>query len=432
MFQYRIPILLNTTNSNLISQQNDYIDSVPQSAKNLIVMQIGEEFYIPEFMIAQCEKHSVNELLQYMFKIKISMKDVTNTVKKAGNDIKDAANNFYETINELLNNNNKEIEKLKKEIEEKENLYNNLDCKYIRQEYMQRSLQSICANLLREIEDLKIKLRELKLKRKSNIWSSIDTSWKQFKNNISILNNDKLLNSVKWPKSWPTIEEIQSMPVIINDFIEFPRTVIDIQIDPADILNIPIPSNIENMLNIPLNDIMIDFDDIKGQIQFDDLLYSAKEVLTDLVNKTIEELKNYNMCFFIKNSPSALQINIEYISDIEELVKSYLNGCFQMAQNAALITLLKHIPSILNSYGASIPIALSDVFLVYWSTLKKCLINVYYQFKNEIDNLLSIDSLEGFISAIEKYVSIDLVLDKRIVEWENKGSLIDLISGIVS
>lgn len=266
------------------------------------------------------------------------------------------------------------------------------------------------------------------LKSKGSFLSSLDIARNKFHNSLDKLKQNQIQN-VNWPKSWPNLEDIEYMPVIVNRYLDIPKTLKDMNIDSSLIQNIPISEDIMKALKFPLDMFGdIELSSIKNQIQFDDLIYSPQQVLIDLASGAISELQKYNMCFYMKNSPYSLEIQLEYVSDFKRLVEYYIYGCLEKAKQAALLVFGGYIPTIISSYGASIPMAISNAFATYWATFKKCLFDIYHAFKEEIKKMNNIKSFEGFLKIIEKYISIDFTLEKRTVPWEQRDSLINLLS----
>lgn len=403
---------------------------IPDSAKTKRVYPIGEEFFVPEFKLAQCGSSRFSVFYDHRG-FKISMNRAKRAFRSATESVKAIGRKWNEEFNKLLGDNSAEINRIEKEISDKwsrirqisrlrctpSNIETNPDC-----------LENVqIKQLYDEIKALERRLRSLRSKR--SIWGSIDSARKTFQDNMKELATQQIPN-VNWPKNWPTLEEIEFFPVLIDRELELPKTLKDLNIDPDLIQDIQLPDNIQDMLNIPEDlKAQLDLDALKEQIQFDDLQHSVEKVLTDVKNKALAELEKYNMCLFIKNSPYRLEIQLEYVSSLRALVENYIYGCIEKAKNAALFVLIGYIPSIINSYGATIPLALSNAFSTFWTTLKKCFFDVYNAFKDDIKNLINVDDFAGFIEAIEKYVSLDIVLEKRTVPWENKGSLLDLVSG---
>ncbi|MBJ8042476.1 hypothetical protein JDS78_19765 [Bacillus cereus group sp. N17] len=398
-------------------RQEEDILTVPESAKTKKILPIGEEFFVPEFKISQCNIDRINEYFQHGRGFKISMNKVKQEFKNAESSVKEAAKQFNEELNKLIGNNSAEIKRIEWEIKQKTEFLASVGC-------IRAGIN--CALMIEEIRELEEKIKSLKNK---SFGASLDSARNKFQNSLDELRKNQIPN-VNWPESWPNLEDIEYMPVIVNRSLDIPKTLKDMNIDSSLIQNIPIPDDIAITLNLPPDMSFGDIDlaSIKNQIQFDDSVHSAQQVLNDLKNKTISELQRYNMCLYIKNSPYSLEVQLEYISDFKKLVEFYIYGCLEKAKKAALLVFVGYIPTIINSYGASIPIAISNSFATFWTTFKKCLFDVYDAFKEEIKTIEDVESFERFLEIIEKYVSIDFTLEKRTVPWENKGSLVDLLS----
>lgn len=400
--------------------------NIPDSAKLKKTLPIGGEFFVPEFKLSQCGSNRVDLMLPYYRSFKISMNSVKRQFRKAESQVKAAGRKFNEELNKLLGDNGAEIKQVEAAIQEKIAYLYGLDCDYQNnpQSYLCKSPQAKI--LINELADLQEKLKKLKSKRK--YWGSFDEARQKFQSSLKELASSEI-KDVSWPKNWPTLDEIENLPIIINQQLGLPRTLKDMNVDTSLIQKIPIPQNIEKMINIP-DDLQaeFDFESLKDQIQFENPAVSAQQMLTSLANQAMEELQKYNMCLFIKNSPYQLQINLEYVSDFRKLIEIYIMGCIEKARNAALVVFFGYIPTIINTYGAAITIALSNAFATFWSTFKKCIFDIYNAFKQDIENIANVESFTKFLEAIEKYVSVDIDLEKRTVPWENKGYLIDLVT----
>lgn len=410
--------------SNRLPNEDNSI-TIPSSAKTKKIIPIGDEFFIPEFKLAQCDQD------ESRFGFKISSKPIQNAFRNAGESVKNTvintAEKIYNEVDKLINNNNEKIKKLEKEIEEvSKYLYTYLDCPPNEFDTSPYCLTPEAKKTIKKLNELREKLNKLKSK------SLYQISIKSFTDNLKKLSQSEIPN-VKWPKEWPRQDELRYLPILFDEYIKLPKTLIDTNIDPSLAANISLPKNIKQMLNIPKTiDININLDTIKEQIQWDELEYDIKQVLTDVANGILAEIKKYNMCLFIKNSPYIFQIKLEYISDFKKLVEFYIYGCLEKAKNSALLVLAKNIPSIVNTYGATLPFAISEAITTYWYVLKKCLFDVYNTFKQEVEKITDAQSFDEFLKAIEKYISIDFELEKRNVPWENKGSLIDLVSKTIT
>lgn len=414
---------------------------IPGSTKIKKIIPIGNEFFIPEFKIAQCaiENNSsdintnintnVEPVLNvFRFGFEISTKPIQKAFKNADESVrkvvKDTAEKIYAEIDGLINNNNKEIKELEAAIRKlRYYLHGPLDCPYNKLNTSPYCLTPEAKETIRKINELREKLSKLKSK------NSYSISVKTFKDNFKKISENEIPN-VKWPESWPISDELEYLPVLLDEHIQLPKTLKDMNIDSSLTSNISMPKDIEQSLNIPKN-IDVDINTIKEQIQWDDLEHSAQQVLTDVSNGILSEIEKYNMCLFTKNSPYTFQIKIEYISDFKKLVELYIYGCLEKAKKAALLVLAGYMPSIINTYGATLSVAISNAIATYWSTLKKCLFDVYNTFKEEVENITETESFDEFLEVIEKYVSIDFELQKRNVPWENKGSLVDLASKVI-
>jgi hypothetical protein len=408
-------------------RQPDQLE-IPESAKTKRVIPIGDEFFVPEFKITQCNTSRLSNFYEAR-RFKISMNRAKRAFRSATESVKATARKWNEEINKFLGDNSAEISRVEKEIRNRWMLLSDdyYDCPPNQIETAPHckdnpQVQQIYA----EIKALEKRLQDLRSKR--SVWDSFDSARQTFQNNMKELATKQIPN-VAWPESWPTLEEMEYLPVLIDQELDLPKTLKDINIDPELIQDIQLPQNIIDMVNIPeeLKD-QLNLDALKGQIQFEDLQYTAKQVLTDLKNQALAELEKYNMCLFIKNSPYRIEIQLEYVSDLRTLVENYVYGCIEKAKNAAILVFVSYIPSIINSYGATIGLALSNAFSTFWTTLKKCLFDVYNAFKQDIKNIINAEDFAGFLKAIEKYVSLDIALEKRTVPWENKGSLVDLVS----
>ncbi|WP_291647646.1 hypothetical protein [Clostridium sp.] len=413
--------ILQNYNLPLYLRQDDTF-TIPDYAKTKKVIPIGEEFFIPEFKISQCNITRVNDYPQYYRSFKISMNKIKQEFKNTESSVKKTAQRINDELNKLIGNNNEEIRKLEKDIDEKKRLLYSNECAPYGSE-----INDECLKHTKELKELEEKLIELRSRK--NFWDSLNGARNKFQNDLKVLANDEIPN-VSWPRSWPSLEEIEFLPVIAEKHLDLPKTLKDMNINPSLIKEIPIPEDIGTMLNIP-SDIKLDtnLDNLKKQIQFDSLSYSPQQVLQDIQNKAIGELQKYNMCLFIKNTPYSLQIQLEYVSNFKKLVEYYIYGCLEKAKKAAIAIFAGYIPSIINTYGATIPPAISNAFATYWTTFKKCLFDVYNTFKKDLENITNTKGFDEFIKAIEKYVSIDFVMEKRFVPWEKKASLADLVTG---
>ena len=446
---YYLPYITNPYDKSFYFRQPDTLE-IPDNAKVTKLFPIGGEFFIPEFKIAQCDTNRAGRYSKYTRGFKISMNQVKKEFKNAESSVKEAAKKALDELNKLIGNNDAEIKKVLQEIKEKwRYLAQELDCPPNRRDtssdlpdpYNRPEIYEILnkfescqtsksQEVMREIRELQKKLKELKSKK--NFWGTLDSSRVTFQDNLKKLAQSEI-PSINWPKSWPTLEDIEYMPVVAQQHLDLPRTLKDMNISSSLIQDIAVPNNIRDMINVP-SDLDIDVDlDLKNQIQFDDAFHSAEQVLQDIANKAIQQLQQYNMCFFIKNSPYTLEIKLQYISNLRTLIESYIFGCLEKAKKAAIVVFIGYMPGIVSSYGATIPVAISNVFATYWTTLKKCLFDVYntiQQHIQDIEGLGDVQNFEEFLQIIEKYVSIDLTLEKRTVPWENKGSLLDLVTNV--
>ncbi|WP_416809083.1 hypothetical protein [Bacillus thuringiensis] len=420
-------------NNNTQLRQPGYIEKV---------IPIGPEFFLPEFKIAQCNTNRKYEHNPNYNRWGISMNTINKEFKNAESAVKTAAKKLNDEINKLLGDNSAEIKKIDKELKEYVVfLTASLDCATFDlssslptclegidiDPFVSKCNTQYAQNIIQRIKELQKKCR--KLRSRKGWLDSYVGSIQNFQKDIGIMTHVyyPIFHNINFPKGWPTLEGMQYLPVLVKDYLNFPKTLKDMKIDPSLIQSITLPTNIKNMVKIP-ESLYLDLETLKDHIQFDEQIYPVQRVLTSIANKAIDELQQYNMCFFIKNSPYFMTIKLRYISDFKKLVESYIFGCLEKAKDAALTVFIGYVPSIINTYGSTIPVAISNAFATYWSTFKKCLLDVYTTFKKDIQKLTNTTSFEDFLKAMEKYISIDFTIDKRTVPWENKGSLVSLVS----
>ena len=79
--------ILQNYNLPLYLRQDDTF-TIPDYAKTKKVIPIGEEFFIPEFKISQCNITRVNDYPQYYRSFKISMNKIKQEFKNTESSVK--------------------------------------------------------------------------------------------------------------------------------------------------------------------------------------------------------------------------------------------------------------------------------------------------------------------------------------------------------
>lgn len=409
------------------SQGGLTLDDAPEEFKVKKIIPIGDEIFIPEIKIGKCDNDRVAyNLSQYRWKISIK-----SAVKSANESWKRLENKAKDSFNNLLNLFTKDDEKIK-ELENEKKVLEGYVNKWIKEcgRNVAYCSEEFIKPYINKIKDLEEKINILK-KRKNYFGSIIDAKNKfnQTIDELTKSEEQKGFNKIKWPEGWNTPEELKYLPTLLEEGFPLPETVQSLGVDIDTIKKIPIDSDIlRNIKQFKNLDNTFDIDSLKDQVQLDEYLKQIIDIKEELLN----QINSYDYCLYTKNTPARFEISISYIKDYIKLVEYYIYGCFEKAKQAAIYTSIGFIPSIISSYGATIFTAITSAISVYWNTLKDCLINIYQTLVNELTSIFDaqINNFQEFMDLLNKYVRVDIDLQKRSVPWELRYSLFGLIKTI--